>query len=184
MKVFSKAKFLESKSGKLYKNWSTRAWVDSCDGKKVVNNRIVGTPFRADKAWCIEVNDAPDKYEITIRSDGKTTRAEMIINGKTIKTSKARCNPSDKFNFAVGARLAFDRLFLKRKNLYHLNIGDKVRVRNDLEVDKVYGADVFVEDMQPYRGKIVTIDYVVAEGLYKIEEDEACYTFTAEMFEG
>lgn len=151
--------------------------------KKVVDQNVAGTLYKVIDRWCDEVEDAP-KYEIVIRSDGKITRAEMIINGKTVKKCNARCNPRDKFNFKIGADLAFNRLFSKKLDLYHLSAGDKVRVRKDLIPYRVYGQYCFADGMMPFLGKVVTISYVVAEGIYKIEEEQKWgYGFTAEMFE-
>lgn len=50
-------------------------------------------------------------YQITIDCDGTTTTATMTINGKEIKTSIARRNPKDKFDWKKGAELAFERLW-------------------------------------------------------------------------
>lgn len=52
------------------------------------------------------------KYQIIIECDGNdVTTADMIVNGKIVKSAKAKRNPEDRFNFATGARFAFDRLF-------------------------------------------------------------------------
>lgn len=181
MKFFSKKKYIEAEGMNSYLN--NRGWIDFCDGKKVFDQKVAGTLYMVIDRWCCEVEDDP-KYEIVIRSDGKITNAEMIINGKTVKKSKARCNPRDKFNFKIGAELAFERLFSKKLDLYHLSVGDKVRVRKDLKVNEMYGEDSFVDGMMPFLGKVVTISYVVAEGMYEIEEEQKWgYNFTAEMFE-
>lgn len=62
-------------------------------------------------------------YEITIHCDGKTTTAEMKVNGKIVRESCARRNPEDKFDFKVGAEYAFNRLFEKKREI---RIGDRV----------------------------------------------------------
>lgn len=64
-------------------------------------------------------------YHIVIDCDGKTTTARMIINGKEIKSATARCNPADKFNFKVGAEVAFNRLFSREPKA---NDSDKFRI--------------------------------------------------------
>lgn len=64
-------------------------------------------------------------YRITIDCDGKTTTAQMIINGKEVKCATARCNPADKFNFKVGAKVAFNRLFSREPKA---NDSDKFRI--------------------------------------------------------
>ena len=53
---------------------------------------------------------APFTEKIVITSDGKTTLARLYENGEVTKTAEAKCSPSDKFDFAVGAKLAFERL--------------------------------------------------------------------------
>jgi hypothetical protein len=47
-------------------------------------------------------------------------------------------------------------------------VGDRVKIRTDLEVDKEYGEDVFVLEMASSRGKILSISRLV-EGGYNIE---------------
>lgn len=59
-------------------------------------------------------------------------------------------------------------------------IGDKVRVRGDLEIGKDYGCQIVLNSMAINRGKIVTI-YDVRGGYYSIVEDN--YNWTDEMFE-
>ena len=61
-------------------------------------------------------------------------------------------------------------------------VGDKVKVREDLEVDKRYGTEEFIEEMEEYKGKIVTID-TVNEDDYYIEEDKQSWSWTEEMLE-
>lgn len=58
---------------------------------------------------------APAYYQITITCDGTVTTATMVINGKKIKTSIARQNPEDKFDWRKGAELAFGRLWNSQK---------------------------------------------------------------------
>lgn len=67
------------------------------------------------------------------------------------------------------------------------NIGDKPTVRSDLVADQRYGCDVFVEDMESFLGKEVTITEAWVEDggeeCYYIKEDEDGYRWTKEMFE-
>lgn len=61
-------------------------------------------------------------------------------------------------------------------------VGDKVRVREDLIIDKEYGNDFFVIGMKGMLGKTVTIDSVNEEGeTYHIRE--CGFNWTEEMFE-
>ena len=66
--------------------------------------------------------------------------------------------------------------------------GDKVIIKSDLVVDQWYGDDTFVEEMQPFLGKTVTIHKKVKWLDYpayyiKEEENGDNYNWTPEMFE-
>lgn len=50
------------------------------------------------------------EQKIVITTDGKTTTAKLYDGKKIIETAEAKCSPSDKFDFAIGAKLAFERL--------------------------------------------------------------------------
>lgn len=52
---------------------------------------------------------------IHIYTDGTYTTAILKEGKDTIKTAKAKCNPSDTYDFATGAKLAFERLFQEDK---------------------------------------------------------------------
>lgn len=60
-------------------------------------------------------------------------------------------------------------------------VGDKVRVREDLVIHELYGDHVFVGNMSPLKGKIVTIEDVRPFG-YRICECGR-FSWTDEMFE-
>ena len=60
-------------------------------------------------------------------------------------------------------------------------VGDKVRVRKDLEVGKDYGHYNVVEDMEKYKGKEFIIDEV-RRNYYRLK-DENWYCWTDEMLE-
>ena len=63
------------------------------------------------------------------------------------------------------------------------NVGDKVRVREDLMISKSYdGGWIFVERMAKYRGEVVTIRNVSVRG-YRIEEDGGDCGWGEDMFE-
>ena len=67
------------------------------------------------------------------------------------------------------------------------NVGDKVKIREDLVVGKRYGSELFVENMVELKGKEVTIEsaYDYSEEYseeYRIEE--LGFTWTDEMIEG
>lgn len=58
-------------------------------------------------------------------------------------------------------------------------VGDKVRVREDLEINKMYGNYEFIKEMAHLKGKIVTIKEILKSG-YRIKEEY--YMWTNEMF--
>ena len=61
-------------------------------------------------------------------------------------------------------------------------VGDKVRVRKDLEVDKRYGSHVFVDGMQNYRGKVMEVESIWNDEYY-LKETVQDWAFTDEMLE-
>lgn len=61
-------------------------------------------------------------------------------------------------------------------------VGDKVRVREDLIVDRIYGEDCFVSGMVIMKGKEVTID-AVHDDVKKYHIKECGFSWTEEMFE-
>lgn len=121
MKVFSKEAFIKAEG---YSDYLTsQIWVDECDGKPV-RGGFCGE-YVADDAWCIEVPDAWEKtapglcphpdYQIVITCHEDTTYADMFVNGHKVKEAKAKRNPADKFNWRIGAQMAFNRLWEKKK---------------------------------------------------------------------
>lgn len=60
-------------------------------------------------------------------------------------------------------------------------VGDKVRVREDLEADNWYGKEIFVSGMGCLKGKIVTISKIRYDK-YEIEEDNKIWWWSDEMF--
>lgn len=47
---------------------------------------------------------------ILITTNGKETLARLYEDGKVVRKATARCSPDDKFDFAAGAKIAFERL--------------------------------------------------------------------------
>lgn len=73
----------------------------------------------------IKPNNEP-RYQIIIDCDGKTTTAKMLVDGKEVKTGVAKYNPADKFDFSIGAKVAFDRLWDKPEPV-KFKVGDRVK---------------------------------------------------------
>lgn len=57
----------------------------------------------------------PATEKIVITHDGKTTTAKLYDGKEITKTAEAKCSPDDKFDFAAGAKLAFERLMDEEK---------------------------------------------------------------------
>ena len=52
--------------------------------------------------------------EIHITTNGKITYAVLKQDGKVLSRSEAKCHPDDKFDFETGAKIALDRLEMKK----------------------------------------------------------------------
>lgn len=63
-----------------------------------------------------------------------------------------------------------------------LKVGDKVVVRPRLQIGKSYSKMLFVDDMEKFRNKEVTIFSVGGENKYYLTEDDKHYAWTEEMF--
>lgn len=62
-------------------------------------------------------------------------------------------------------------------------IGDRVKIRKDLEDFKKYGSDSVVPPMSEYCGQEATITNLISHG-YEIDIDNNKWGWTDEMFEG
>jgi len=62
-------------------------------------------------------------------------------------------------------------------------IGDRVKIREDLENGNTYGMNSFMSQMNEFKGKIVTISSDDRETGYDIEEDKEHWGWTEEMIE-
>ena len=60
-------------------------------------------------------------------------------------------------------------------------IGDKVRLRDDLEVGRDYGEITFLRDMKDLQGKELTIDRISRQGNYILKEGR--FYYSEEMLE-
>jgi len=64
-------------------------------------------------------------------------------------------------------------------------VGDKVRIRSDLQISRRYGSYMFASGMDHYKGSVVTISKEQQSlYFYCIEEDEGSWIWAEEMFEG
>lgn len=67
--------------------------------------------------------------KIVITTDGRITTAKLYRHGEPARKAVATCSPEDTFDFATGAKLAFDRL-IDAANNSQIRVGGKVRVVN------------------------------------------------------
>lgn len=63
------------------------------------------------------------------------------------------------------------------------NVGDKVRIREDLITGEQYNDLTFVPDMVQYMGKVATITHIKFEDGYGIDLDGCNWNWSDEMFE-
>lgn len=68
---------------------------------------------------------------ILITTNGKETLARLYEDGEVKKSAKAECSPDDKFDFAVGAKIAFERL--TKTTPAKIILGKKYRVIGNTE---------------------------------------------------
>lgn len=80
---------------------------------------------------------AVSRPKIVITTDGKTTTAKMYKGKKLLKAAESSCSPEDTFDFAVGAKIAFDRLMKNvEMNIKVICINDVPR--SDFTKGKIY----------------------------------------------
>lgn len=119
------------------------------------------------------------EYTVELRFDGMITTATLKRGGRDVKTAEARCNPTDTYSRAEGARVAVERLFEKkrkevkpkesepkvgdkfvivRRSRFHMfSIGETVRLICICEQGKRYencrgrGQWVCDSDVKPYK---------------------------------
>ena len=109
-----------------------------------------------------------DKETIVIYRDGQQV---IAFNKKTKEKAVAKCNPSDKFDFKVGAKIAFDRLMRKFK------VGDWV-IGNDK------AGNEYAIITKGWVGRVVDIPY---EGIIRVcaknEDDDYGYSVDSDCFD-
>lgn len=141
---------------------------------------ILGYPYKVNVdgvnsgyRWCDSEFEPVDHRKIVITTDGKTTTAKLYEGNTVIKTAEAKCNPEDKFDFKVGARLAFNRLRAKYQmgakvkvianTCFHgSNVGDVITLTDIFRIDD----DEIKWNYQEWSGYITEADiepYVESE---------------------
>jgi hypothetical protein len=86
------------------------------------------------KAYEHELKLIAPTSKIVITSDGTSTLARLYEGSKVVKTAEAKCAPSDTYDFAAGANLAYDRLMRPEPLAkpeppkHEYKVGDKVKI--------------------------------------------------------
>lgn len=110
--------------------------------------------------------------KVVITTDGKTTTAKMYEGKKVLKTAKSQYSPEDTFDFAVGAKLALERV--TKKDL-KFKIGQFVRVIENDTCQFFKG--------QPVKITEVSEDYVMCEGYLRYSQIIGTQLLRYEMIE-
>lgn len=92
--------------------------------------------------WCKNMVASFKRYEkyhpniglLMWGNPSESSRKTVIINMKTMKTSCAKCHPSDEFSRDVGIAIAWARY----NNLPVPKVGSKIIDRHDLNENKLY----------------------------------------------
>lgn len=149
------------------------------------------------------------KQEIHITRKNQEVHAILKENGKVIKRTIAKCHPEDEFDFKMGSKLAYDRLFEKdnkngqaknveaNKSKHKFKVGDKVRIRQWNDMAKEFGVNyglinvgtnIFSYAMKYLCGKIAIIKATGANNLVRLEfkgnvDDTDYWVYTTDMIE-
>lgn len=95
------------------------------------------------------------EFSVSVRFHGRLTVAELIKDGKVVKVENARCNLSDKYSMAEGARIAVERLFKKMadkpEEAYKPKVGDKFVIVSNRSPDCIHHFKI---------GSVVTLKYI------------------------
>ena len=110
-------------------------------------------------------NLVPPKQEIHITRKENKVHAILKENGKVVKRTVAKCHPEDEFDFKVGSRIAYDRLFEKDENVetnkskHEFKVGDKVRIRQWDDMAEEFGVDKDGDVKIPYPDLVVSANF-------------------------
>lgn len=145
---------------------------------KAFNDGRLGHHWRQIADACVDFDEidlsSAHRYQIVIESDGDTTTAKMVVNGKEVKTATAKRNPADKANWRTGAQVAFDRLWQKQEKPKKPAEKDGFKVGDRVVINDPDGR--CAHDAHGKHGTIVsTDDEVCGISWICVELDEAVY---------
>lgn len=92
----------------------------------------IGEPYTGlGWAWGEDwIEGLADDFKIVITTEGNTVLARLYEGKKVLEEAKATCSKDDKFVFATGAQLAFDRLLGNEPKKEEWFTGKMVRIRD------------------------------------------------------
>ena len=143
------------------------------------------------------------KQEIHITRKDNEIHSILKENDKVIKHTIAKCHPEDEFDFKVGSKLAYDRLFEEDENVeankskHEFKVGDKVRIRQWDDMVEEFGGnygiinvgtEVFSYAMKYLCGKIAIIKATGANNHVRLEfkgnvDNTDYWVYTTDMLE-
>jgi hypothetical protein len=144
-------------------HWNTQGEMDKWQGKIMRIRKLSANdkyhmeedrgehPFG--EGWYWQASDFAELIpasKIVITTDGTTTLARLYEGKKVVKRAEAKCAPCDKYDFAFGARLAYDRLMGAPEPEQPKYYNGKV-----VCVENHYGSSITLPDLTP--GKVYDI---------------------------
>lgn len=179
-KVGDKVRILDGASIEKYTGGWIRGGMKEYVGKVFTIRKAV--PYSDDHIgyWMKEINFVWDERGLEPEKESKNEtiviyrkdREVIALNKRTGKRAVAKCNPKDKFDFELGARLAFERLF---GNDEKFKVGDFV-------IGNEKADDMYTITRTGWRGEVVSVNgdaIVVKSRIY----DSTTITVKAEAFD-
>ena len=173
-KIGDKVRIVKEKRGRY---WNYEGKMDKWLGKTMTvldfheeggyimkgDSRECPTNFTKNRGWIWYdhmIEGLANTQEIHITVKGDETHAVLKENGKVIKHSVAKCHPEDEFDFEIGSKMAFERLFK-----HEFKIGDYAVLKTD-KIESKLKIGSFV--------KILKVKSIVADvsGYHEIFKDE------------
>lgn len=101
----------------------------SLEGAIIEHGFCAGSSWKFKESWISGLAE-PEREPCTVelRFDGMITTATLKRGGRDVKTAEARCNPTDTYSRAEGARVAVERLFEKMRKESKPKVGDKFKI--------------------------------------------------------
>lgn len=184
MILFDKRKFIKNEGEADYER--CKRWVDKCHGEEVKSHMCNGFIIRDN--WTVNTDDlvfsleeykksVPRPYSWANECDGEP----VIVDGASLCVKG-----KDGGKYIIKLEWCVEKSKQEESKMVETKYkaGDKVIVREDLVVNRLYGIDEFVSSMEKFKGKTVTISRVTAKGEYNLEEDKYGFFWTDEMFAG